>query len=754
MPKNHIPALGVIGPDNIREAFEGDLNQLRVLLQGAVKNALELSGEEDWWPYIHAVFDEFIVAEHKDGRLLKYPYAVDGTKVSLGTPTEVQKSFEEVAEAITPRGGPVGGAPPLGHTIRGQFIEAAPGKSGVWRIRVIQAGVSGNGNLYSEALLREAAPMFEGVRVFAKSDAEHISGGGKDVRNLIGGLSAATFIDGTPGELQATLTLIEGEGPIATKLKEAWARGLSGLFGFSIVAEARTRIRREAGRTLREAVSFTKINSVDLIVEPAAGGAVIDLVEAQQDTIKIQEAPMSEEQQTTETQTAPAQGAVKVDFQEAPEKQDTSEPLQEAIRMVEARMAMRDRVHASALPDKAKDKLLSLFSNGITTFTEAEVDQAITAEADYIASFTPSGTVHGLGNGRIEITESQGEKAITRLDAFFDLDHKDHAHARSFKECYADVTGDRRVTGRVDHCDQSVMAEALETSSFSKVLGDAINRRMVADYKTGTETDVWRKLVTVGHATDFRNQERVRFGGYGDIPTVNEGAAYAAVTSPSDEKVAFAVTKRGGLETVTLEMIKNDDVSAIRQIPIRMSRAAKRTLAKFALDFLATNMSIYDKKNLFHTAHKNLGSKALDKASLAAGRLAMLSQTEAGSNEKIGIAPKYLWVPHQLEQTAFDLFRRKTENDKDFVQSLGIEVVPVWYWADANNWYLSADPMDIPTIEIAFLDGNEEPELFIQDNPTQGSMFTNDKLTWKLRHIYGGHVIDYRGLYGAIVAGS
>jgi hypothetical protein len=44
-------------------------------------------------------------------------------------------------------------------------------------------------------------------------------------------------------------------------------------------------------------------------------------------------------------------------------------------------------------------------------------------------------------------------------------------------------------------------------------------------------------------------------------------------------------------------------------------------------------------------------------------------------------------------------------------------------------------------LEIGFLDGREEPELFIQDMPNTGSMFSNDKLTYKLRHIYGGGVL-------------
>ena len=103
-------------------------------------------------------------------------------------------------------------------------------------------------------------------------------------------------------------------------------------------------------------------------------------------------------------------------------------------------------------------------------------------------------------------------------------------------------------------------------------------------------------------------------------------------------------------------------------------------------------------------------------------------------------------MPDDLEETAVDLFRRNTENDKTFVQSQRIEVMPVWYWTDASNWCLTTDPDDIPTIEIGFLDGNEEPELFVQDSPTNGSMFTHDKLTWKIRHIYGGNVLDYRGM--------
>ena len=110
----------------------------------------------------------------------------------------------------------------------------------------------------------------------------------------------------------------------------------------------------------------------------------------------------------------------------------------------------------------------------------------------------------------------------------------------------------------------------------------------------------------------------------------------------------------------------------------------------------------YDSVTLFHAKHKNLGSAALGRAALAAGRVAMLKQPEPGSEDRLGIAPKSLLVPPELEETAVNLFRRSTENDRTFVQSLALDVLPVWYWTDATDWYLAADPLDIPCLEVGF----------------------------------------------------
>ena len=79
-------------------------------------------------------------------------------------------------------------------------------------------------------------------------------------------------------------------------------------------------------------------------------------------------------------------------------------------------------------------------------------------------------------------------------------------------------------------------------------------------------------------------------------------------------------------------------------------------------------------------------------------------------------------------------------------------MIVVHPWTDTNNWYLAASPSDVEGLEIGFLDGNENPEFFVQDQETAGSMFTHDKITYKWRHLYNGAIIDDRQFDGNIVA--
>lgn len=658
------------------------------------------------------------------------------------------------------------------------FIEAVAGGDGQatglkWLIRVIRAGESINKNLYPASVLREAAPLFDGVRVFVKSDAEHLAGGGKSFQQLIGRLSEPRFVEANGGEIHAVLTLLATAGGVAAKIKEAYDSGMADLFGFSIDAEA---IVKRRGK-VREAARFRSVKSVDLIIEPGAGGELIQLLEAAK--TPEENTDMKLRERMVEAVKAANKGALPdgldIDNDEALEQayreavaelaaqserkpgDNASERFDAYIRLFEARQAAKDLINDSGLPLVVQAKLHKQFASD-DELTVARVQEAVGAEREVLASLTESGHVVGLSQVSAQVVKDRADKITEMLDTFFDRSKK----SMSFRECYIEITGDRGITGLIGNCDKTRLREAaggsehfreaISSTTFADILGDSITRAMVRDYNALENYNDWRDLVDVVPVNNFRTQERTRMGGYGNLPAVAENGAYTALTSPGDEAATYAITKRGGTETISLETVANDDVGAIRKVPQRLAVAAKRTLFEFVLDFLRTNPTLYDTVALFHATHANLGTAALAEASFAAARLAMKQQVEADSSKKLGLILRHLYVPAELEETAFDLFVRGTNNDETFVQSRKPKVHVVDYWTDANNWYATADKMETPLIELGFYNGNEEPELFVQDLPTQGSLFSNDQIKYKIRHIYGGNVLDFRGFYGAVVA--
>lgn len=741
------PAEGIVGETALREAKTGELSQLIDLVTRALRAQFPAI---DGYPI--AVYSDRVVMR-VNARDWSYAFTLDdNNEVTFGSPIAVVMDHVPVrmVESIF---------------IEAKADSAEADKPGRYLVRVIRSGMSFNGVNYPAAVLREAVPLFNGVRVFSKSDAEHLKGGGKDFRQLVGRLTEAKWVptkDG--GEIHATLEVLDASD-VASKLREAVARDMTDLFGLSIDAQGKS---KQAGKFL-EATKLLKVDSVDLIIEPGAGGQIIRFIEA----VHHQEPDMLRQQMIAHivalTPALAAQLSTATDDQVLTSYREacatpapantvvqgvTNEQLQETVRMVEARGNMRLAISASKLPQAAKDKVLAQFETR-ERFVEADVTAAIKAEGEYLSRFVEAGKITGLGEGS---SISGGDRSATvnaMLDDMFDRKKP----AQSFREAYIEITGDRKVTGLFQNCDQarlreavgeSHFREAISAATFSNILGNSITRAMIREYRDLEAYTDWRWLADVVPVTDFRTQERTRLGGYGNLPAVAENGAYTALTSPGDDKATYAATKRGGLETVSLEAISNDDVGLLRRIPIGLANAAGRTLYEFIYDFIATNALVYDGLALFVAGHNNIGVAALDATSFAASRLRMKKQTELTSGKRLGLTLRHVIVPSDLEQAAFDLFQKNTNNDETFVQSRKPTVHVVDYWTDTNNWFATADNSQVPLIELGFY-GSEEPEIFVQDSPSQGSLFSNDQIKYKIRHIYGGAVRDFRGSDGSIV---
>jgi phage major head subunit gpT-like protein len=488
------------------------------------------------------------------------------------------------------------------------------------------------------------------------------------------------------------------------------------------------------------------------VAEPARSGPVMRrgegrMGEAQQEREQSGETVLREV-----AQSQPIGDGAALDPQRLLEEVKRERALLASERIVER--ALR----SAELPQPVRARLERRFDGQIVR--EAEVTAAIEEERALLADLTALGLIRGIGFEKsVRVTATEGEKLQKAFDQLFDIYEGERVPRLSgIREAYVAATRDTEISGVTD---PARLREAdTTTASFSYLLGTSMNKRLLKDYQAWPSE--WQKFCTITPIKDFKMQTRIRLGAFGSLSTVNEDAAYTSI-SLSDTQATYSPAKRGNLVAVTRETIVNDDLYAIKQIPGKLAVAAAFTLAEFVYGLLAANGAvIYDTYKLFDSInHANTGiitanlgtansGAALASAALQTAVTKMRRQTNL-AGKPIGLKPRFLVVPPELEWQAMVVTKSAGapgNNYNDINPMLGYcEVIVAPQISSATYWIAVADPRVIDTIEIGFVGGQMNPQLFIQDQPLFGNNFTNDVITYKVRHEYGGAVVDYRGFY-------
>ncbi len=733
-----------------------------------------------------------------------YSVTADGASVELGEPVEVVKTYapapagdggtNDVVVAVESH---AQGAERVSETvIRGRVLESkgtdAKGNR-VFGIQVIAYGDSKNRNRYPETVMRAAAPMYEGAKIFDhhRTEAELRTGTIVGMVGMLRNVRAGTEgIEADAAFLPSAVHAVEAlEAALA-----AQADGLAPTVGFSHDVMGTFRPVAEGALQLQEATSIEKVMSVDLVSDPAAGGKATRVVAGGMTT---QDDPAG---------TVPGRESTKEEADVAPTKADVLAALQGATAEELAAVGLSKATTGTTTETTATETTAPAAGSDGTakdTFlgrmmiqqkvSEAFPAESVTAVAESVMQALPDRITETAVDTQIaglksamavferadlaprttaKVTQESLQKKVEALDAFFANDFA--KGYRSFREAFVDFTGMRPRSFDEDfnrvimqetfgqgystglRARESRAQESLVAGTWSLALGDSITRRMIADYQQPS-LQTWRKVVSsMPPVNDFRTQRIERIGGYGTLPVVNEGQPYQPLTSPTGEEATYLINKKGGTEDLTLEMIANDDIRAISKIPAKLGLAAAQTLYRFVWGiFTANAATTYDATALFHALHGNTDTNALSQSNLSAGRAKMRQQTAYGdSSNVLSIVPKTLIVPSGLEELAYQLSTSAVaipatpagpSNTPNLHQ--GLEPIVVDYWSSQTGWFLGADPSMCPTIEIGFYQGRQEPELFTQADQTVGSMFDADKMTLKIRHIYSGAVLEHRGLY-------
>lgn len=689
----------------------------------------------------------------------------------------------------------------------GVLIESADnGEGWMWRVQIIQAGVSKNKTEYPLSVLHSRAGLYEGVPAYYGKAEGHPTERGFDA-------VAGYIVDPKPNPkgIEATFAINRGKPELRESFMQGWqVYQKTGRmpFGFSHVVPAgkyRVSVKQLAEGTVRRIEDFTEVESVDIVMRPSAGGELLGLVAAvdarQERSVQVMDElvrrlrageRLSEaELQQVRGELSPEDYAAAleagidarqnatatVDTRVLDEATKAVEAAEQRIKLLECRSLLAEKLtEAKSLPEAVKDNIRIDFNGRV--FEAEELTKRIERDTAMAAKLLEAAGASIPNTGSVEVTSDQSDKWRKAMDGLISGRAVDGVKPfRTLKEAYRIMVPAGRKLEYIDpRLSRLVLGEAqgyipadwsleesIDTSTFDQILGDSITRRMIQEYQY-PQYQSWRLIAAPPvPLTDFRTQRRVRMGGYGDLPKVLQGAPYQPLNSPTDEEATYAPEKHGGTEDLTIEMIANDDVGAVRRIPVNLGRAAARTLYKavWVTTIQGNATCTYDSTTLFHANHGNTDTKALSAANLLAVENAMRDQTNLNSTDVLGAGnmPVLLVIPNELRDTAHKLVVSNaavTSNEDattpNIFRGRYREPVVIDEWTDATDWFAFADPSQTPVLEVGFMDGREEPELFVQDQQTSGSVFSADKLTYKIRHIWAIGVIDHRGAYRNVVA--
>lgn len=295
------------------------------------------------------------------------------------------------------------------------------------------------------------------------------------------------------------------------------------------------------------------------------------------------------------------------------------------------------------------------------------------------------------------------------------------------------------------------------TGSFSIITQDAINKSMMLGYVEFPST--WRGPMRQGSSVaDFKKIHRMQLGAVPNLPIWND-TKDPDVASFANEEETYAVECRSLALDFNYKTIVNGQLDLLTRVPMKLGDAAARTVNAFAWSQVLRNPLMRDGQKLFSApagARKRANIKtgtvsnyttALQdlKSQMAQMRGANTPEGEEG-HDTLNLQGRYLAFPSALETVMLQLIRSIADPNAAHagVFNPNTRLIPVMEplldAASQTGFYLFAEPTRCETVEVTFLQGQEEPKT---------RMILNERKLSQ-EHIvlqtFGAKALDWRGM--------
>lgn len=266
-----------------------------------------------------------------------------------------------------------------------------------------------------------------------------------------------------------------------------------------------------------------------------------------------------------------------------------------------------------------------------------------------------------------------------------------------------------------------VQAAGFSNIDIAGILSNVANKYLLEGFFSVERT--WRNICGVRPVSDFKTVTSYRLIGTEQYELVAPGGELKHGDLSEEEFVNKADTY-GLMLVIDRRDIINDDLGALTTIPRKLGRGSGLKINDIFWTIWLANAA----GTFFAAANNNYISGAttnLALVGLTTGEVAFMNQVDA-DGKPTGVDPKILLVPPALNAIGAQLFkslelRDTTSSTKypvanPYAGMFRVEVSrylsnSAYTGWSATAWYLLADPRDLATVEVAFLNGQESPTI-------------------------------------------
>jgi hypothetical protein len=563
--------------------------------------------------------------------------------------------------------------------------------------------------------------------------ANHRSGSLGDVVGVV----EKAWLDGVQGRATVRFSDREDVQPIINDVKSGILRNIS--VGYTVHEYEVDKPTERGGMPTYRAVDWEPME-LSIVTIPADSSAQIRSSEELHPVLITQRSPVMEPDDNTPVSVPEAP----VESSEA----TNAEEIRAQVRSQELSRisAIREATRKAKLGDDFADKMIS--SGKSVDEARSAIIDAWASKAD--ATATTSRFEAGATASE-KMVRGAGEALLARAGLVKHEDIKDNEfrgmRLSDFARIALEEAGVNTRGMSYDAMAQAALSRSGQTTSdFPVLLENTMHKTLLAAYQT--EPDAWRQIAKTSSVSDFRAWKRLHTGSLANLTPVNEAGELLNMPISDATAESVQISRYGNIVSITPETIVNDDFDWIANQSAALGRAAARTIETAVFAKLLSNPTMSDGNALFSAAHNNIETSGgpVTVAAVDAGRVKMASQMEKDANDYLNIRPSIILCGlaqgGNARTVAFSQFdpdqaaRLMVQNKVAGVLNTVVDSPRI-----TTGWYLLADPLRASVIEVAFLDGNQNPRL------QQEESFRTKGISWSVELPFGVAVVDYRGIF-------